>query len=528
MILRKPYAFLIKNFKLLHFLLSVMLCFSIYRVANIITFYNEYLASPTLIKNIDGISNLFPISIFLIAFFAIIISLVILFILFNKKKPYTLYIFVIVYFILLLILFNISHGMIIDMQTVLADIRSIKIIKDIYTLMVLFNAILIVLTIVRATGFDIKKFNFTKDLQELNIAEEDSEEFEVELNVDSNEIRRKARKGLRFFKYYYVENKFIINLSVVIALTIIAFIFYFFIMVHHKNYDQSSTFNTTDFTMHVNNAYLTNKDYMENVITDNYLVIIDMRLKSFKVQGKELELVKCSLSVNGNVYHPINNYRDLLIDLGVVYDGQLIYNENINYLLVFEIPYKDIDNEMTFRYTTDIGVSLRNLVPVYAKVKLKPINLDTKTENKVYNVGDTISLEDSITNGNIVINNFDINKTMVENYRFCYASKTCYDSIEYVKPTLGNYDKTILMVDGKIEGNNITGVYNLYNFIKKFGKIEYEIDGKLKKTSVFGKVSPEHNTENMYYLEVLEELENASKISIKFYIRNKSYEYILK
>lgn len=45
MIIRKPYAFLIRNFRLIHLLLSALLIFIAYKSTAIYNFFNSYVRS---------------------------------------------------------------------------------------------------------------------------------------------------------------------------------------------------------------------------------------------------------------------------------------------------------------------------------------------------------------------------------------------------------------------------------------------------------------------------------------------------
>jgi len=531
MILRKPYAFLIKNFKLLHLILTILFSICIYKNTGIITFLNEYISTPKIITNIDAMGSMFPLYMFIIPVIIIIICTIILCIMYNKKKAYLLYIFCILVSIASFALYNYCYNLVIDMQVEIIGIRTVNIIRDLYTMVVLLNSIVVIFTLVRATGFDIKKFNFVKDLQELNIVDEDSEEFELELNIDSNEIKRGFKRKLRYLKYGYVENKFIINVIILLLIALVMFVIYFINTIYYKNYNQTVTFQTDYFVMHVDNAFITSKDYNGNKLTDNALVIIDLKIKSFLNKGRLLDSVNSSLVVNDKVYSHSEKYRDYLFDLGVVYEEQLIYPNNSNYLLVFEIPKEDINSEMTFRYANGFDVFASNLIPKYITVKLSPFNLDGEIENKKYEIGENIDISES-TLGNAVINidNYEIGSNLTINYNFCPTKLECYESTEYVKPSLGNYDKSLLMISGNITINDtLVNVYDLYSFISKYGKIEYTINGINKKMGVsIKRVNPVNKKNNTEYLEIIKEIESAESISLKFYIRNKSYEYILK
>ena len=539
MILRKPYAFIIKHFKLLHLIITVLLGISIYRVNYISSFLKDYLSSPIVFNRysvesymtsnnvsdlIGRLDTLFPLYVFILPLITILVTLIILFILYNKKKPYLLYIVIIVYSISLLIAYAITYNITGDMQTTLVDTRLTNIVKDMMSIATIIGVLISIFTLIRATGFDIKRFNFVKDLHELDIEEKDNEEFEVELNIDSNVIRRNIRKTLRYLKYLYIEKKFMINIILALIITITTFIIYFFFMVHHKNYEQYEIFKTDDFTMHIDNAYITNEDYLGKVISDKYLVIIDLNVNSIYKNGKKLDISNCILQIGNNEYTHKSKYRDYLIDLGTVYNDNLITNVKSNYLLVYEVPKSIINKDMIFRYTLDFDLLAKSLRPIYAKV-----NLTENITTKRYDLMDNVSLEDSVMkNLNLQIDEYDIGSTMAEYYRFCANTKTCYDSVEYITPSVGNIDKSILKIKGKLDNSNIEGIYNLYNLIEKFGRVEYKINNKTKKASIISKITPNHITNDTYYMEIPKEVEESLEVSLKFYIRNIVYEFVLK
>ena len=70
-------------------------------------------------------------------------------------------------------------------------------IRDIANLARLFQTVSVVFYLIRATGFDIKKFDFVRDLKYLDITEEDSEEIEVSLEFEGNVFQRNIRRILR-------------------------------------------------------------------------------------------------------------------------------------------------------------------------------------------------------------------------------------------------------------------------------------------------------------------------------------------
>ena len=90
---------------------------------------------------------------------------------------------------------------------------------------------------------------------------------------------------------------------------------------------------------------------------------------------------------------------------------------------------------------------------------------------------------------------------------------------------------SILKIKGTLENENkLSGIYDLYDFIEKFGSIKYTINDEVKYHSIkLKELKSKKVVENdIYYIEVLKELEQADNISLIFTIRNKKYEYILK
>ena len=90
MILKKPYAFLIKNFKLLHIILFFALSFIIYKSSKIYNFFNDYVNG----NYFDFQENLVTTYIDIFLFLAIIIIIIFSIILYwlmklkNKNKKY--------------------------------------------------------------------------------------------------------------------------------------------------------------------------------------------------------------------------------------------------------------------------------------------------------------------------------------------------------------------------------------------------------------------------------------------------------
>jgi len=98
---------------------------------------------------------------------------------------------------------------------------------------------------------------------------------------------------------------------------------------------------------------------------------------------------------------------------------------------------------------------------------------------------------------------------------------------------MSNYNKVLLKLDGNLEINNdynLVNIFDLYDFIYYFGKLKYQINGTVKTQKIKFKEVKSSRVKNKinYYLEVLEEVQQAEKVSIIFQIRGQNYEYVLK
>ena len=91
MILRKPLAFLIKNFKLIHFLLVLINIYLIYKTSSVLVFFNEYIRSSNVVLETSVAGTLINPYMFLSIFVMMVGSVLILTILRAKGKPTKFY-----------------------------------------------------------------------------------------------------------------------------------------------------------------------------------------------------------------------------------------------------------------------------------------------------------------------------------------------------------------------------------------------------------------------------------------------------
>ncbi|MCI8446734.1 MAG: hypothetical protein HFH31_04475 [Bacilli bacterium] len=535
MVLRKPYAFLVKHFKMIHALMTLVIAYLVYRTNFILNFLNEYMSATEIIK-VDNITNtIFNIWMFIFPFLLIVFSLIIISLMRFKKKPILFYILNIALAIAILIFYNYSYSLLTQMETVLLETRTVRLVRDFITMLELMQCVSMIAVLIRATGFNIKKFDFGKDLAELEIEEKDNEEFEINLEVDTNKVYRKINRFKRIVKYTYYEHRFFIDVGILLAIALICFVVYMNIGIYDRDVKENTIFATTSFHLGVTKSYITNKDYKGNVIDEeNMLVVLEINARS-KGSAKEFETAMVSLQIGDKKFYHIERYRDSLMDLGSVYQGAEIGTSFEKHILVFKIPKSLANKKMIFTYTDKVDYISKGINSKYIRVQIKPIKID---ENKIkYNdtIENELSFKESVfDSAKISIDTVSIAKEFRETYQFCPVNDECYLSAEFIHPNYNsNEEKAILKIKGKLEldeGVTLNQIYSLYHFIYYYATLKYEKNGSIITQKVtMNQVKPsKFNYDDIYYIEVSADTIDADKVWLDFHIRNKEYMYQIK
>lgn len=528
MILRKPYAILIKNFRLIHLLLSGMMVYLFYRTNTILSFLNEYIGSSQIKIKDTTLVTLFGNVFFVLVSFIIILTIIIMALMAFKKKPIKFYIYNIVTYVFSTVIYSVAFYTIQKLQYGLLDVKTLKLIQDLTTATLALQIVAIIIVIIRATGFNIKKFNFNEDLDTIEIDETDNEEFEVNLDVDTDKLMRKIRKRLRYAKYVYIENKFFINLLAVIFVGALSIFIYANIDVYSKTYTKSESFKTVQFILGTNESFKTKYINITDTIEDGYqLIVVRINAKRIYYQKIGLNTGRFTLHANNNLYYHTTEYKDNLNDLGETYMNDIIRNDSFdNYILVFKVREQDINDKLLLTYT--------DLTNDKVKIKINPINLNTKKEETTSNIKEEISFKNSIFKNTILkIDSYELNDSFKLDYQYC-VEENCYNSVEYVNVSAtDNYNKTLLKLVGTVTYDETLPIVknnNLFKFISKYVTIKYKIGDSIKTSLVKLKELKPRKTdiENTYFIEVPNVLKNADSIVLEFNIRNRIYTYNLK
>lgn len=534
MILRKPYAFFIKYFRFINFIMAILMGVLIYRSAKIGLFINDYIDTTSVPENYN-ISNYINFYSFILAMLIIIMTIAMLAVLVKKKKPIKLYAINLILYFSLMIIYMIDYVSLRGLAQAILDIRVCIVLRGLTFILMAFQIINIILMAIRTTGFDIKSFNFASDLEELEIEEKDREEFEVSIEMDKNAADRTIRKNIREFKYFYLEHKYIINITFIILLVLILFIILFYKSIYTANYKVNKAFSASGVSLKVTNAYITNTDLEGNKITNNYLLVVKIDVKQLYSKINTLNTGVITLIDGTNSYAQTIKYKDYVSDIGVNYNGEKLSTDYKNYLLVYEIPSDGLNKTLKLKINDNVSYVRGELGAKNIYVKLTPIDLTKATKTTEYKITDTINFDGSILgDSNLTINNVEINNKFKIDYKYCVTKTNCYNSIEYITPSAtGNYLKTLIKLDGfftQSTANNIDNINNIYYLLNKYGYIYYKINDKWHNHKIDSSLikSTKINQNNIYYIEVNREVLNANNVYILLYIRNYTYKYVLK
>ena len=216
MVLKKPYAFLIKHFRLIHLVITAILVWLLMISRGIHKYLSLVIKDS--INRYDAL-NYINYGVFILIFLAIALCAAIYYLFKYKYKPRRIYIFTIVGYVIIAIFLSVLFTYMNGFLNSVVEQKSIRFYRDTLLITLLFQAYTVIFMFIRGLGFDIKKFDFNRDAQELNLTETDSEEIEVNTKIDTTNVMRSIRKTSRELSYFFSEFKvYILVILVVFSL----------------------------------------------------------------------------------------------------------------------------------------------------------------------------------------------------------------------------------------------------------------------------------------------------------------------
>ena len=137
MLLRKPYAFLIKHFRIIHIILSAMMIYLVIRTNSIRVFLNEYIINQTSTVGLSLTDNYINTLMYIFPFLIIVLSIIIIALMHQKNKPIMFYIVNILLSLIIVVMYSICFSALTDMQGQLVDLRVSKALRDFIVILLL-------------------------------------------------------------------------------------------------------------------------------------------------------------------------------------------------------------------------------------------------------------------------------------------------------------------------------------------------------------------------------------------------------
>lgn len=525
MIVRKPYAFLIKHFRMIHLFLFICLGVILANSVSLMNFLDDYEKTGKFVYNSMLQSKYIPAYLFFLCFLVFALAAVVDYLMKWKKKKRAYYIAIIVFYLSLIIVLIVYRSFLGKILLVQYGDKVIRAYRDIITLFTYPQYYFAIIALLRAIGFNLKKFDFKKDAAELNIDTSDNEEVEVVFKSNSYKIKRSIRKFFRDLKYNLVEYKYLYFILLFIVISISSFIGYKKLYLDKKMIKENDYFSINDVEFSVESSFITNKDYKGNIIKKNrYYVVVLVNMFNLGDYDTSLKLENFNLKIGSKVINSSLTYAKNFIDLGKYYNNQTIYSKDENlYYFVFEIKKEEKRDNYTFQITnTEDGAN--------TKILIKPEDV-SKIDEKDYNMMENIVFDESdLLNTSIIFNNYDLGYKFIENYEYCISN--CYNAKYVVFTKNVNTSKKILLklnIDYFYDNNLnfITNIPEISDFISKFGSITYILND-VKNTTEVDIITNKYISKNNIYLEVPDEIKDASNIWLNLTIRNKKYNILIK
>lgn len=535
MILKKPYAFLIKHFRLIHIILAIPMLYLVYKSNNIVTFFNDYVLNNYSLTVNGELTSMFISNLMYLGIVLIILATLAVYFLFRyKEKPRKHYIAIVIYYLIFFVLLNICHGILEVMQFDVLEASIARSYRDISLLIVIPQYYFCLFTIFRGLGFNVKKLNFASDLKEMEISEKDSEEFEFVVGVDGYKAKRTFRRFLREFSYYIKENTFIFIILIILAIFGVGTTVYLNRDDFETNYKQGDTFNYKNFTIKIEDSITTNLAYNGTVVTKGkYYLILKLNVQNNSAQDTTFAYTNFRLKIDNEYIMPIVDKATYFSDYATPYSGEKIKaNKQNAYLLVYQLEKEQLQDNYDLKIYNSYKAEKGNFTTKYINVALTPILIDKTEKVKEVDLRTELDLTNSnIGNTKITINEFMIANKYIYKYERCFSGScriyTDYVAVDYFNNGGGstliilNYD---LVLDTQSSYSDYVKGAN--NFFNNFSSIKYKING-IEYTTTIKNLTPDNIKETLV-LQVSDKIKNAEEIDFDITIRNKVYTVNLK
>ncbi len=513
MIIRKPYAFLIKNFKRIHVVLLLLSLFVAYKLFDVSSFVQEFMDLGVYDSYNNSISGHITFLLQIVLILIVIGSGALILLLRHKNKPWKAYLIPLIEYFALIFVLGMVKGFF-NSYTDGVSSTDLRMSRDLLMIFLIAQLPAIGIFVMRTFGLDINKFSFNTDEEFLELSETDREEIEVRLDIDKNTFKRTFRRLFRNIGYVYQEHKLVCNVIIGIICIVIIYNVYALIFITNKSYKQGEQYNANGYTITVNDAYYTDKDGSGNVISDkSYFVIVDLSITN-NIEKRKVDMTNFHLKSGTSDYTTTTKmYESEFSDFGECVDSvlELRRDATLNTIIVYKVSkdnnsnfalyYQEKNNNNTLR---KIKLNLKDVSKIKKAVKYK---MGDNIKINAYNLKDTITLDD-----------YEISNSSTYTTRSCSGG----DCSSLEKSFNANDGYNILKISF---GSVSLESKNLIDFLNKYGKIIYKDSEGIRQ-----EISIESALDRSYmgkyvYIKIPNDISNDSNFKMRITLRDNRYDY---
>ena len=527
MLIRKPYAFLIKNFRLIH---GVLLALALYlgkESLDIYDFYSSYVSQHSYVPTGTLSAQYVNIWMYIICVLSFLVCLIIYYILYLKNKSRKLYFFSLLFYICLLVYFVVMAVSLKELQSAPFTVETTRVYRDVSLIFLLPQLVIIFFMFGRTIGFNIKQFEFKRDLEEMNIDVSDSEEVEVTFGSSSYKYMRGFRKFLRLSKYFFLENKlFVIILSSILVFSLSFYLFSKLNVYKDNNYEKAE-FIANGLTYDITDCFITESDRNNKIINKGkYYLLVKAKISNKTTSKINVNRETFRLVVKDKLLYPDMALHDKFMDMGSVYksrsiDSGLVYDCYV----VFEIDKSELESEYVLKVLT-------NTAEGYKEKIVAPENLDEQHDNGSKAIPNMMDFSKSLLGkSTLTFSSYEIADKFMEKYTYDFDGEEKIGTYTVLPDKLSSGDNIIMKVDSTItidEESNLSKYISIpADLYKYYGFISYRSMGESYET----KIEPKDvifEKSKLTYFEVPSNIKNADKIELILLVRGQKYTFILK
>ena len=461
MIIRKPFAFLVEKFKLLHFIVLIPCIYLVYMFWRLSEFFNSYVSNGyvTTVADVAGkyYSALMTIGALLILVFTALVSS-----LFKKKNKFHIpYLLLTIIYSIIFVGSFLLPGILHSAEIEGLESSSSLIIRGIMSIAFYIQILSSVSLIFLAFGLDVRTGEFLDIKEEINLDENDSEEIEINLKSDDYKVKRFIRRYLREIQYYIIENKNIFKvLGALLAVIILFFSVKFFLSLN-RNVRVNQTFNYSNFTFSFNSSVLSTLDYNGNVITNGKVYLAN----KVTITNRTNRLLKLTtsdfcLDINNDCYYPVLDRSGKFIDLAKPYYAEQIGKESTTeYVLVYELDESLTRSKYKIKVLDSLTYKKDDVIPKYKEINITPTYSNSVKVMGNYSLKDEIDLsKTTLLKSKLRIDNAYISQYYRYDYYTCQEDdcdvsacsdedSKCKKLQDAITPSFGSY---FIIMDGEL------------------------------------------------------------------------------